>query len=52
MHTDLMISAAEVELGEQDGVLEFIQELLHDRYGKLVPDGFAVESPVVYAEAP
>ena len=52
MHTDLMISAAEVELGEEDGILEFIQELLHDRYGKLVPDGLAVESPVVYAEAP
>jgi len=52
MHTDLMISAVEVELGEEDGVLQFVQELFHDRDGELVPDGVAVESPVVDAEAP
>jgi hypothetical protein len=52
LHTDLMVTGSEVELGEESGAMEFIQELVDGRDGEGVLDGDGVQRAVVDAEPP
>jgi hypothetical protein len=52
LHTDLMVAGSEIELGEEPGAMEFIQELVDDRDGEGVLDGDGVQRAVVDAEPP
>jgi hypothetical protein len=52
LHTDLMVAGSEVELGEEPGAMEFIQELIDNRDGESVLDGDGVQRAVVDAEPP
>jgi hypothetical protein len=52
LHTDLMVAGSEIELGEESGAMEFIQELIDDRDGESVLDGDGVQRAVVDAEPP
>jgi hypothetical protein len=51
-HANLMISVAEVKLGEEPHVTEFIQQFVYYWDGKGVLYCFAVELTVVDAESP
>jgi hypothetical protein len=42
LHKDLMVAGSEVELGEESGAMEFIQELVDDRDGEGVLYGDGV----------
>jgi hypothetical protein len=51
-HPDLMIARAQIELGEELGAVQLVQQLVHHRDRVGVLDGDGVEGPVVDAEAP
>jgi hypothetical protein len=50
LHTDLMLAGPEIELGEEPGAMEFIQELVDDWDGESVLDGDGVQRAIVDAE--
>jgi hypothetical protein len=52
LHTNLMVAGSEIELGEEPGAMEFIQELVDDRDGESVLDGDGVQRAVADAEPP
>jgi len=52
MHAHLVVPAAKVDLGEEAGTLQLIQELIDHRDRVLVLDGGVVEGSVVDAETP
>jgi hypothetical protein len=43
LHTDLMVAGLEVELGEESGAMEFIQDLVDDQNEEGVLDGDGVQ---------
>jgi hypothetical protein len=47
-----MVARARVQLGEQLGAVQFVEELVHHRNGERVLDGEGVQRPVVDAESP
>jgi NAD(P)H-hydrate repair Nnr-like enzyme with NAD(P)H-hydrate dehydratase domain len=47
-----MVAGPEIELGEEPGAMEFIQELVDDRDGECVLDGDGIQRAVVDAESP
>lgn len=52
MHAHLMVPAAQVDLGEELGTLQFVQELINHWYWKFVLHDGVVEGTVVDAETP
>lgn len=52
VHAHLVVPRAHVELREEFGTAEFVEQLLDHRYGELVFDRDHVERPVVDAEPP
>uniref|UniRef100_A0A0A8YS60 Uncharacterized protein n=1 Tax=Arundo donax TaxID=35708 RepID=A0A0A8YS60_ARUDO len=52
MHPHLVIAGAEVELGEELGAVEFVEEFIHNWNGELVVDRARVQGPIVDAKAP
>jgi len=51
-HPDLVVAATQVELGEEYGAAELVQEFVDDRDGEHVADGDGIEGAVVDAESP
>jgi hypothetical protein len=51
-HADLVVSGSEVELGEEAGAMELVQQLVDDRDGEHILDGYGVQRAVVDAEPP
>jgi hypothetical protein len=47
-----MITRAKIELGEEFGAVELVQQLVDDRNWKSVLDGDGVEGAIVDAEPP
>jgi hypothetical protein len=47
-----MVAGSEVQFGEETGAIQLIQQLIDDRYRKLVLDGDKVESMVVDTKMP
>jgi len=52
MHPDLVVAAAEIDLGEVAGALELVEELVNDRNWKFILHGLVIEGPIVDAESP
>lgn len=52
MHAYLVIAGAHVELGEEPGAAQLVEQLLRHRDRKFILDCLVVESPVVNAESP
>lgn len=52
VHVDLVISRAQIKLGEEAGALEFIQKFLYHRDGKLILNRLFVEGTVVHIKSP
>lgn len=52
VHAHLMIATAEINLGEEAGAFQFINELIHQGIWKFVPHRLHVQLTVVDAEAP
>jgi len=52
MHTNLVIPAAQVELGEEDCTLELVQQFFDNGYGELVAHRLVVQGAVVHTESP
>ena len=51
-HPNLMVPRPEVELGEEAGAMELVEQLIDDGYQKSVLDGECVEGAVIDTEAP
>ena len=52
LHADLVISRAQIELGEEASALEFIHKFLHHQDGKLILYRLFVEGTVVHTKLP
>jgi hypothetical protein len=47
-----MVATTEVELGEEQGALELVQELFHHWNREFVPNGLHVEGVIINTKAP
>ena len=52
VHTDLVVARAEVQLGEELGAMQLIQQFIDQRNRVRVLDGDGIEGSVVDAEPP
>ena len=52
MHSNLMITRSQVQLGEDPGTMQFIQKIVYKRNEKFVFDGLLIKLPVIDAEPP
>jgi len=52
VHVNLVVPAVEVELREEGGAVEFVEQLVDDWNREHVPNCGAVEGTVVHAEVP
>uniref|UniRef100_A0A0A9BSS0 Uncharacterized protein n=1 Tax=Arundo donax TaxID=35708 RepID=A0A0A9BSS0_ARUDO len=51
-HADLVVPRPQIQLGEEFGAVELVQQLIHHRDREGVLDRHRVQGPVVDAEAP
>lgn len=52
IHTNLMITGAEIQLGEESGSMKLVKELINNRDGETVLNSGSVELAVVHTKAP
>ena len=51
-HANLVVPGAKVQLGEESGAVEFVEQFVHYGNGERVLDGEGVQGAVVDAETP
>lgn len=52
LHQDLVIATTQIQLGEESGAAELIQQLVNHRNRKFITNRLQVQGPVVDAETP
>jgi hypothetical protein len=45
-----VVVVTEIQLGEEHCTLEFVEELIDNRYGETIADNLAIEGAVIHAK--